>query len=336
MGRKQNVSSHLTVSKRVTLLVSSTNDDWVLDCAERLAEAGASVDLVPNVYAAMARLTLDTDIRRVLLDIRTMDKGEAAFLRVAARYYPSIDVIIPAFPGAAERAAALGIGLPPTSVDAVTAAAELEDALAAPTTDASTEVTAAAAGDDATDHVTDGGVTEADVEAPPGELAASLPPQTPTSQADPVQQEPPLDPNDELPLDADSDSVAAPTGALSTDGGPESAPAGPSLHDAVRARMAGDDPRTSRRPPQRVAPQHRDTNDNLIDPPASRASEPGRPPASRAVPGPVPLPKPDHPSEPLPPAKPSLSQDEVNALLGDDESVEPDLPSPDGEQGGAS
>lgn len=203
------MSSSDIAGKPSVLIVSDADDGAVRDCASALTDAGAGVEVVPDVYAAMARLTLGRNVGRVLLDVRTLDDKEMSFLRVASRYHPSVEVLVPSFNGTAERMASFGAGVQAVDVEFIidSVTAEL-----APTTG---------------------------VEAPPG-------------------------------------------GALSTDGGAESGAAGPSLHDAVRERMAGDDPRVIRRAPPRQTPR-----------------EPG-------------------------PAKPTLSPEELDALLTSEEAKKND------------
>ncbi len=80
--------------------------------------------------------------------------------------------------------------------------------------------------------------------------------------------------------------------------------------------MTGDDPRISRCPPARTAPQSHSRNDD----PADIPPQPTDPPA---------------PEEPTP-ATPALSADEVSALLGDETPPELDPGMPDDEPEDAS
>lgn len=219
------MSSSGTTDQRLILIVSDADDQPVRDCAAAMTNAGAGVEIAPDVYTAMARLALNETINRVLLDVRTLDERELAFLGVATRYHPSVEILVPRFNGTDERMAATG-----TDVQVVDVASLI-----------------------------------ASITTEPASIPAA-------------------------------ESNAPPNHSLSTDGGPESSDAGSSLHDAVRERMAGDDPRAIRRAPPRVAPR-----------------------------------KPDSAGQPEPsvkPVKPTLSPEEVDALLAREELDETDQQPP--------
>jgi hypothetical protein len=215
------------------ILIVSNMDDWsVRDCLSALTDAGAQVETVPDVYAAMARLALGPMVSEILLDARTLDDQEMSFLRVAPRYHPSVKVLVPSFDGTAERVAAYGAGLRAVDVASIVAS-----------------------------------------------LAAQCAP-------------------------AATGADQPPTTALSTDEGLDSVAPGPSLHESVRQRMAGDDPRRTRRRPPRRAPDMPADRDHR----AGRESDPG--PAEQRQPSPA------------EPGKRVLSPEEVDALLADDEDNE--------------
>jgi hypothetical protein len=96
------------------------------------------------------------------------------------------------------------------------------------------------------------------------------------------------------------------TTALSTEGGPDSVSSGPSLHQSVRQRMAGDDPRVTRRMPPRRPPEVPAPRHDQIEP-ASDYPQAEHPPPSAAE-----------------PARRVLSPEEVDALLADTEGSEND------------
>lgn len=224
-----------TADTLIILLVSDLDDRSVRECASALTNAGASVETVPDVYAAMARLALGPEVRTLLLDARPLDDKEMSFLRIAHRHHPTVEVLVPSFDGTAERVAAFGAGLQAVDV---------------------------------------------------ASIAASVATQT-------------------VPSAVAHDDQSS-TAALSTEGGPDSVSSGPSLHQSVRQRMAGDDPRVTRRMPPRRPPEV----------PAPRHDQPE--------------PAPDYPPAELPPpsaAEPArrvLSPEEVDALLADTEGSEND------------
>lgn len=239
-------SSGTTDNSRI-LIVSDVEDAEVRDCTSALRSTGASVEVVPDVYAAVARLALGKDIVRVLLDIRTLDDKEMSFLRVASRYVPSVHVVVPSFSGTAQRAEAYGAGV--QVVDVASIVASITDERA---------------------------------------------PEPPSGENGPSASAP----------SAGAPSTAAPSAeVISTNG--ESGPRAsvPSLHQAVRQRMAGDDPRAVRRRPPSADPAQ---------------PEPAPPPSA---PAPVPAggsPESSHVGE-----TPGLSAEEVEALLADEEAGKP-------------
>lgn len=214
------------VTDHPTILVVGEGAELADSCAEALSKSGQRVQVVGNVYAAMAILARCPELRRVLIDVRPLDRAEAAFLSLAPRYFPSVDFAVALVEGAAERLQSLGI-----TCKCVTPQAFV---------DPSDAVTLAASRSE----------WQAPEDAPPPEpldddqeiLSAIEAPPEPWPEGVPPSQAP---------------SPTSPRPPLSTDGGPESALEGLSLHDAVRARMLGhagavdatNDPRKFRRKP---------------------------------------------------------------------------------------
>ncbi len=235
------MSTPASRDKPRVLIVSDAHDASLRDCAASLTTAGAVVDSAPDVYAAMAMLAVQSDIRVVLLDVRTLDDTEVTFQRLAARYYPAVEVMVPSLAGTARRISSYGSALRAVDVAAVVSFLE-------------TRVVPAEA-----DETED------------------------TSHA--ISQEAP--------------AVTTSAGTLSTDGGPEAAGRAPAPHEAVRQRMAGDDPREPRRPPIRRAPP------KANEPVGPVASELGGVSADGS------------PDSAGPPQQAALSPEEVDALLGE-------------------
>ena len=230
------------------LVVSDSGDASLQACLAGLASAGARVTTVADVYTAMAKLALGMDASLVLLDARTLDERELSFPRLAARYHPAAKVVVPLLDGTAQRLGAGSVGLHPVDIASIVASVQAQrvpnlEALSPPQPVA----TPADRGERAE--------AEAELQAEP-----ALEP----ADADETLASDEGEPDDES---AAGEEAISPTAApapgvtplrLSTDGGPEAAPPGPSLHEAVRARMTGDDPRRTRRtPPARPAEEDR-------------------------------------------------------------------------------
>jgi hypothetical protein len=227
------------------LVVSDSGDASLQACLAGLASAGARVTTVADVYTAMAKLALGMDASIVLLDARTLDERELSFPRLAARYHPAVKVVVPLLDGTAQRLGAGSAGLHAVDIASIVASIQAQHA---PSLEAL---------------------------SPPQPLAvqAERLEQLEAQPAPPWEGEAPAEPPESDEPEPDDESAAgeeaiSPTAApapgvtpllrLSTDGGPEAAPPGPSLHEAVRARMTGDDPRRTRRaPPARPAEEGR-------------------------------------------------------------------------------
>lgn len=244
------MSTPASRDKPRVLIVSDADDASLHECAASMTATGAVVESAPDVYAAMAMLAVQSDIRVVLLDVRTLDDAEVAFQRLAARYYPTVEVMVPSLAGTARRVSSYGSALRAVDVAAIVSFLEMR--------------VAPAEADDTED------------------------------MAHAISREPP--------------AATATAGALSTDGGPEAAGKAPAPHEAVRQRMAGNDPREPRRPPVRRAPP--------------KAEEPVGP----AAPDLGGVSDDDSPGSAEPPEQTALSPEEVDALLGEagaDEQEEP-------------
>jgi hypothetical protein len=242
------------------LVVSDSGDASLQACLAELASAGARVTTVADVYTAMAKLALGMDTSIVLLDARTLDERELSFPRLAARYHPAVKVIVPLLDGTAQRLGAGLVGLHPVDVASIVASIQAQHA---PSLEALSPPQPVATPADRGERA------EAEVQAEPALEPADADEALASDEGEPDDEsaagEEAISPT-AAPLNvAQPPSAVSPaTGGtpvphrLSTDGGPEAAPPGPSLHEAVRARMTGDDPRRTRRaPPARPAEEGR-------------------------------------------------------------------------------
>ncbi len=82
----------VTTTSPGVLLVSDAADELVAEFHRKLAEAGARVELVDSVYAAVARLANDVarDIALVLADLRTSDRVEQRIFQITRQYFPHV------------------------------------------------------------------------------------------------------------------------------------------------------------------------------------------------------------------------------------------------------
>jgi len=176
------------------LLISDVDDAPRRACVERFAQAGLDLNIVPDVYTALARLVLGEPIRQVLLDVRSVDDVEMAFIRLVDRYAPSTTLFIPNLEGTTRRLQRYGEDIRATELDSIVAFAKDAARVATPVPLAPTATIASPSSPPAVESSRE--VVEAVSDAPPA------------------------------------------TRPLSTDGGPEAAEAGPSLHEAVRMRMS--------------------------------------------------------------------------------------------------
>lgn len=90
------------------LLVSDARAESLREAMDPLVESGARVELVANVYAAMARISIGERFSRVLLDVRSLDTFELPFLQLAPRYFPEVTIDIPWLNGTSQALVRLG------------------------------------------------------------------------------------------------------------------------------------------------------------------------------------------------------------------------------------
>jgi hypothetical protein len=90
------------------MLISDARADALREAMDPLVEVGSRVDLVPDVYAALARLSLGERFDRALLDVRSLDAPEMAFVQLVPRYFPDVQVDIPWLTGTSQALVRLG------------------------------------------------------------------------------------------------------------------------------------------------------------------------------------------------------------------------------------
>jgi hypothetical protein len=180
------------------LFVCEREDNSAREAREAWEAAGAIVQMEPDVYACMARLSQGEQYDRVVVDVRCLDRHEIAFLTLTPRYFPELVIQTPWLNGTTE--AVVGLGQPDLITTEVAAIAE----------------------------------SLAEIR----QKAASL------EKVEPLP--------DTISEPASTDPRTAP---LSTDGAQSESFMGPSLHEAVRMRMAAEDGSAPvRRPPARTPP----------------------------------------------------------------------------------
>jgi hypothetical protein len=236
----------------------------------------------------MARLARERFLRYVLLDVRPLDRHEAAFADLAPRYYPGIELIVPLLKGTAERLSEHLPRLRSATPEAIVEALGGKAVEPVGIDDSSFGPEPPAAGRDE-ERIAMADEPSASNDDPWRDTAAA-------ESGRPATPEP-------LTAAAASAPLPAPAAIrLSTDGGPDEAHSGPALHEVVRMRMAGDDPRAvRRRPPSKTAP-----------------SQP------KLTPG-----------QTEPDRGPSLLREELDALLAEEPKAAPAMPlDPAGQSGG--
>ncbi|MBI5765156.1 MAG: hypothetical protein HZA51_16695 [Planctomycetes bacterium] len=90
------------------LLVSDARADSLREAMNPLVESGARVELVADVYSAMARISIGERFSRVLLDVRSLDTVELSFHQLAPRYFPEVTIDIPWLNGTSQALVRLG------------------------------------------------------------------------------------------------------------------------------------------------------------------------------------------------------------------------------------
>jgi hypothetical protein len=109
--------------------VTDAQDASLHEALALLADAGAAVEIAPDVYTAMARLARNGGFSRVLVDVRGLDDAEMSFIRLAGQYFPGIQVAVPVLAGTAARLS--GAHNSVRAVPMVAIAASLQDEPAA-------------------------------------------------------------------------------------------------------------------------------------------------------------------------------------------------------------
>lgn len=296
------------------IVVSDIDDGEVRRCLDQLRQAELQIEVIPDVYAATAKLALGVSTATVLVDARTLDDKELAFLRLVPRFFPRCDVVVPAFPGLQDRAVYHSPGVhtgPAAEVIAAIIDRQARDsgssrmeplrpvihAEESPVTEGTdkalvqTELDAAVESEETWESASaeDDSLEESPrpiQAAPEAESVFGAEPDGVVREEGGVTVEPelPMEPVSELRLPlADSAQQQRPDAAkstlrtapppaggapssespghgvdvprLSTDGGPEDAGSGPSMHEVVRRRMAADQSRAHRRTPPRHPPE---------------------------------------------------------------------------------
>jgi hypothetical protein len=210
------------------LIVCEAVDPAIRETAERLQSSGAVVEIVPDVYAAMAHLSTGAGKSRVLVDVRTLDRREAAFISLAPRYFPDIQLEVISLPGTDERMIDLGPRPGLVTLES------LVQGIAGGNLSAAVKGGGNAAGRFPEDGAADDGCVMS-LGTPEEEYGLEDLPSDPVhGEVGPAEFAPP---------------AAPPQSPLSTDGGPGADP-GPAIHEVVRQRMARDDlPAVRRKPP---------------------------------------------------------------------------------------
>ncbi len=211
----------------VVLIVADESAEPFRSCQAALRAKGLQVHVLPTVYAAMARLAQDDGARWALVDIRTLDKSESAFCLQAPRYFPGLEVVVADLPGA-DRITERSPGLLPMTVDHFIA-----------------EVTG--------QHhpqprpfVEESVAFEAAIPVAKTTEASEMP-----DNGGPIRPAPAEKPKSESPHVSRPTPPASSPATKPTQDDRTAEPPATSLHEAVRMRMAGGDPRLvqRRRPP---------------------------------------------------------------------------------------
>ncbi|MCG8405991.1 MAG: hypothetical protein MI923_12415 [Phycisphaerales bacterium] len=194
------MSEAKTIDSRTVII---GKDESLLECGATLRSYGTVVHFVSDVYAAMVQLAGGPAARSVVVDIRLLDDHEMNFLSLAPRYYEKLQILVPLLEGTTERAAACEGCWKALSVS------DLTDSLlgirSAVTVDYQDGTEVIEWADESSEGLSEEGW------------------------------------NGTVPVsEADRGMVfgSAPSDSLSTGGGSDSGMDGPSLHEAVRRRMA--------------------------------------------------------------------------------------------------
>ncbi|HKQ50129.1 MAG TPA: hypothetical protein VJZ71_18780 [Phycisphaerae bacterium] len=192
------------------LIVADVAQPPFSDAVAAFTRSSKALAVAADVYAATAELALSPGLRHVLIDVRSLDPQERAFLQIAPRYFRGVRFCVADLPGASTRLRLDENTLPLKTVQSFVAA----------------------------------------ILTQPQDLSSEIVPQTrPLPASASIASPPPAPPSAVPPL------RAAPRKPLSTDGVPSDGD-GPSLHEAVRRRMASEEPAPpQRKPPVRIPPK---------------------------------------------------------------------------------
>ncbi len=292
-------------SGAAVLFLSDAKDADLRRFIDVLIEQGIRVDRVRDVYTAAAMLATGCRAAKLLVDIRTLDDKEMLFLRLARRFLPATGVLVPRLPGADQReSAAAAYGVRTVGPDEL---AELFATLVAqvppsneckhepPPPRSETRGASEAASTKATPTKT---VTEC-----PAISGGPAHAEEATSEADPAEEQIPEEDSAAISeYEPATEPLAPDAAAWQAEAAPQPSPpavapaaghqppassveadstsglSGPSLHEAVRQRMAADGPTAARRPPPRRPPaedagRHAATDGGLEARPSSDAGD---------------------------------------------------------------
>lgn len=101
------------------MIVSNLDDASLEACLSEIESAGADPVRVADVYTATARLASQDPIHHVVVDIRSLDQHEMQFLKLAGRYFPSLEVFVPNLEGTTRRIASSGENITSTPIRAI-------------------------------------------------------------------------------------------------------------------------------------------------------------------------------------------------------------------------
>lgn len=266
-------------SDAAVLFVSDAEDADLRRFIDVMIEQGIRVDRVRDVYTAAAMLATGCRAAKLLVDIRTLDDKEMLFLRLARRFLPATGILVPRLPGADQRDSAAAYGIRTVGPDEWAEAFATLVAQVPPSNECKHEPPprgeprgaseAASTRATPTKTVTQRpaiGIGPALAEETTAEADAAeeqMPEEDSpaVSEHEPATEPPPPDaaacqaeaaPQPSPPAVAPAAGHQPPASSVEADS--TAGPSGPSLHEAVRLRMAADGPTAARRPPPRRPP----------------------------------------------------------------------------------
>lgn len=233
------------------LIVGDASPDAFARFVAGLRDAGIEAASARDVYAAMSLMTRLENLRYAIVDVRSLDRAEAAFLTLAPRYFSSVEIVIPLLPGVEDRLQTLGISRSPVELSHFLG--ELRLSAVMPESGHLESDASRLGGSEDSERPPDG-------EGVPSDELLDVEPFTIPS----------LGEAEEL-IQSQADDQA-PEAAGLTAPEPERGiaeaeiSAAPSLHEAVRMRMAANDPRVIRRRPPAGHPAGASDVDSRIVP----------------------------------------------------------------------